>query len=356
MMKVNRWKIGWAMSLLCAAMAIASQAQTFNSLASFDVTNGAVPGYGPLAQGSDGNLYGTTIAGGVITGCGNGAGCGVAFGLTLAGELAAIHDFCSERSCPDGAQPFAGLLLTNDGTFYGVTSSFPDGGTVFRITEGGRLTTLHAFNAAAGATPYAALIEGADGNFYGTTTFGGANNYGTVFRITPSGILTTLHNFSSSDGEYPYGELAQAANGVFYGTTLNGGANGFGTVFTLSPSGAFATLYNFCSLPNCGDGGAPTAGLLLASDGDFYGTTSYGGGSDSGTIFRMMRSGAVTIVHTFNGADGDSPRASLVQGTDGKLYGTTVGGGSGYGTVFRMAPSGTLTTLHSFDGGDGSGH
>jgi uncharacterized repeat protein (TIGR03803 family) len=240
------------------------------------------------------------------------------------------------------------------------------------------LTTLHRFDATDGYQPNAALIQGTDGNLYGMTAFGGAHGEGTVFKITPGGKLTTLYDFCSqsncTDGAAPYGiRLVQATNGDFYGTTSEGGASGgnvdlcggvgCGTVFKITPSGKLTTLYSFCSQGggNCTDGTFPNS-LVQGTDGNLYGTASgggYNGGdvchgySGCGTVFKITPSGTLTTLHTFDYTDGANSQAALVQGTDGNFYGTTTfgvasGGTYGLGTVFKITPSGTLTTLYSF--------
>jgi len=223
-------------------------------------------------------------------------------------------------------------------------------------------TTLLSFDGTNGADPeYGPLVQGFDGNFYGTTYEGGASGYGTVFKISPGGTLTTLYNFCSqpycTDGAAPWAGLVLASNGNFYGTTSQGGANGWGTVFKITPGGTLTTLYSFCSQTGCGDGVYPTFGLIQAANGNFYGTTPSSAyfGID-GTVFEIAPTGTLTTLHTFNGGDGESPGGPLVQATNGNFYGTTGAGGAyGYGTVFEITAGGTLTTLHSFDGTDGSG-
>ncbi|HXM45490.1 MAG TPA: choice-of-anchor tandem repeat GloVer-containing protein [Bryobacteraceae bacterium] len=194
------------------------------------------------------------------------------------------------------------------------------------------------------------LVQATNGDFYGTTVDGGANgDYGTVFRITPSGTLTTLYSFCSqtncTDGTYPYAGLVQATNGDLYGTTSAGGAYGHGTVFKITQSGTVTTLHSF----DGADGSDPFAGLIQATNGELYGTTLYGGDA-YGTVFEMTASGRLTTLHSFGYADGAYPYARLVQGTDGNFYGTTSWGGANgnYGTAYKIAPSGTLTTLYSF--------
>src|SRR5215467_11679163 len=92
----------------------------------------------------------------------------------------------------------------------------------------------------------------------------------------PAQSFNTLVSFSGTNGATPlYGALVQGADGLLYGTTLYGGANNHGTVFKLTTAGMLTTLYSFCALANCADGAEPYAGLVLATDGNFYGTTAY---------------------------------------------------------------------------------
>ncbi len=161
--------------------------------------------------------------------------------------------------------------------------------------------------------------------------------------MTPTGTLTTMHSFDSTDGCNPQAGLIVASNGSLYGTTSFCGAHGYGTVFRITPAGKFTTLYSFSAT----DGAYPTGGLIQATDGNFYGTT-YGGGTYSspfppygnGTIFKITPSGTLTTLYNFASAnDGAYPYGGLVQGTNGILYGTTWGGGPdgiGYGTVFSL--------------------
>jgi len=345
-----------ALLLLCASTAIASPAQTFTSLHSFGGADGRDP-FAGLVQGANGNLYGTTVLGGANT-------YGAVFTITPSGTLTTLYSFGGK----DGGNPDAALVQATNGNFYGTTQvgGTNNQGTVFKIAPGGALTTLYSFCPLSGCPDglYSwALIQATDGNFYGTTYEGGANNGGTVFKITPGGTLTTLYSFCSQsgcpDGLYPQAGLVQAANGIFYGTTSVGGANGQGTVFEITSGGALTTLYSFCSQTGCTDGYQPYAELIQAADGNFYGTTSLGGINGHGTVFKITSGGTLTTLYDFcsqNGCpDGDGPLTSLVQATDGDFYGTTsAGGASGaYGTVFKITPGGTLTTLHSFDSTDG---
>jgi uncharacterized repeat protein (TIGR03803 family) len=171
-------------------------------------------------------------------------------------------------------------------------------GTIFEITLDGSLTTLYSFctqpNCTDGNTPDGGLVQATNGDLYGTTNGGGAYNFGTVFKITPNGTLTTLHGFCAQldsenyceDGNLPTTGLIQATNGILYGTTSNGGAADDGTIFQITPSGKFTTLYDFQTTT----GGEPN-GLMQATDGTLYGTTQYGGtnqsGEAGGTVFSL---------------------------------------------------------------------
>jgi uncharacterized repeat protein (TIGR03803 family) len=229
-------------------------------------------------------------------------------------------------------------------------------------------TVLLSFDGANGANPFAGLVQGLDGDLYGTTYTDGTSTQceaacGTVFKITSGGSLTTLYSFCSLsgclDGAGPIGTLALTAGGDFYGTTKWGGAHASGTVFKITPGGTLTTLYSFCSQDNCTDGANPTAGLVLATNGNFYGTTYDEGnsqlcGGGCGTVFKISASGNLTTLYRFSGTDGAGP-AALIQATNGNLYGTTYSGGaSNQGTIFRITPTGVLTSLLSFDGTDGS--
>jgi uncharacterized repeat protein (TIGR03803 family) len=215
--------------------------------------------------------------------------------------------------------------------------------------------TLIIFDGTDGATPVdTPLVQGADGNLYGTTLGGGANGAGTVFKMTAAGTVTTLYSFCSlsncSDGAGPYGGITLASDGNFYGTTSQGGAaNGIsGTVFKITPSGTFTTLHSFGGT----DGAFPRAPLIQAANGALYGITENGGASNSGTFFKITTRGTLTTLYSFTGAYLTGP---LVQGTDGNFYGTSEwGGANGYGMIFKLTPSGRFSIPHSFDSTDGS--
>jgi len=345
------------------ATAIASPAQTFTILHAFDGTDGTMPN--GLVQGIDGNFYGTTGYGGGSS-CGLGyGGCGTAFKITPSGTLTIGHHFTgTDGSVPlrglvlSPGGNFYGITVFGGANHCDVYGWGSVGcGTVFEITPTGKLTTLHSFDSTDGEEVYG-LIGASNGNFYGTTASGGTLGYGTAFEITPTGTLTTLHSFDYTDGENPEGQLVQGTDGNFYGTTYVGGAGGAGTVFKITPVGKLTTVFDFCSQTNCTDGANPTAGLMQATDGNLYGTTGFGGGGNAGTVFKITRAGALTTLYSFCSedgcTDGANPGYELVQGTDGNFYGTTGwGGAGGYGTLFEITPAGVLTTLHAFSTADG---
>jgi len=373
---VNLIKILLPVLLAGSFVPLAQGAVSFTTLHSFEPAEGFFP-VGGLVQGVDGNFYGTTYAGGASWppdfSSGNIPG-GTVFKITPDGTFTSLYSF----SGPDGHEPYGGALVQGtDGNFYGTTGaggpewdpfSMPRDfghGTIFKITSDGILTTLYSFSGPDGAWPTLGLVE-ADGSFYGMTTVGGpswnpgqSQGHGTLFKLSPDGMLTTLHAFNGPDGANPdLGGLVQGRDGNFYGTTAGGGTNGgHGTVFRVAPDGTLTTLVSFDGT----NGAQPEATLAQATDGSFFGTTEGGGAYTNaspfgnGTVFKMSPSGTLTTLVSFNGTNGWAPR-SMVQGTDGNFYGTTGYGGAtpeGFGTIFKITPDGMLTTLVSFTGTNG---
>lgn len=299
----------------------------FNHLSPID---GAQP-YAGLMQARDGNLYGTTDRGGSHN-------VGIVYRITTSGTTKTLHDLDYQ---PDGALPYAGLVQATNGALYGTTA---DGGgsegTVFEVTSFGQYIAIYEFGTG-GASPVAGLVQASNGNLYGVASTGGFYSCGTLFEMTLSGGFTLLHTFTGLDGCYPQATLVEGADGNLYGVASAGGAhNGFnaGTFFNITPSGTFNLLHVFDRT----DGTAPTGALIQATDGNFYGTTQYGGANNQGTIFRVTPSGTVTTLYSFcpqsHCPDGANPYAGLVLGTDGVFYGTTFnGGGSNDGTVFSLS-------------------
>jgi len=276
--------------------------------------------------------------------------------------LTTLYSFCSQIACEDGSSPYA-LVQGANGNLYGASRSGGTccGVTIFKITPNGTFTTLYISCVEAGCpTGASGLVQAASGDLYGTTPGGGSQlcpgGCGTVFKIPPGGTFTTIYDFCTQNDcpagtPYPVGALVQATNGYLFGTTNSGGAYGEGSVYKITPNGTLTTLYSFCSQPSCIDGGKPTAGLVQATDGNLYGTTTWGGlyeSASGGTIFRITPEGTLTTIYNFcqgGCADGYYPQAGLIQGTDGNLYGTTLYGGTtgagsgefGWGTVFKLS-------------------
>ncbi len=329
-------------------------------VASFGATStaGTAP-YAGLIQGSDGNFYGTTSAGGTNN-------RGSVFKVTPDGTLTVLYSFGSLANNADGYTPYSGLIQGSDGNFYGTTAfGGPNGGgTVFKVTPAGALTVIYSFSTSGtdGLEPLGTLLQGSDGNFYGTTVEGGANNNGVVFKVTPSGVETVLHSFgtlSSGDAAAPEtAALVQGSDGNFYGTTLDGGANNTGAVFKVTPAGVETVLYSFGSSTGT-DGNEPEGGLTQGTDGNFYGTTRVGGANGAGTVFKITPAGVETVIYSFpaiNGTNSADPYSGLLLGSDGNFYGTTLnGGGANVGTIFKVTPTGVETLLYAFGSHAGDG-
>jgi uncharacterized repeat protein (TIGR03803 family) len=300
-----------------------------------------------------------------------------------------LYSFCSQKNCTDGAGPEAGLTTDANGNLFGTTVAGGTGqdGTVFEIvkTAGGYAstpTTLYSFfcsvSNCTGLVPNAVLIADASGNLFGTTLEGGSSLKGTVFELVNDGggsyTLTTLYSFCAqtncTDGSEPAAGLIADASGNLFGTTSEGGANDKGTVFEIAKTaiGYASTptiLYSFCGKTNCTDGSEPAAGLIADASGNLFGTTLEGGGNSGGTVFEIAKTtggyaSTVTILYSFcsqrNCADGALPSAAVIADASGNLFGTTASGGANgkdRGTVFEIAKTAsgyasTATILYSF--------
>jgi uncharacterized repeat protein (TIGR03803 family) len=313
-------------------------------------TDGAVP-FAGLIRGAKGTLYGTTSSGG-----GGILPAGTVFKLDNTGQMTVLHSFCSAANCADGNTPYAGVIR-HGGNLYGTTigGGVSNSGVVFKLDPAGNETALYTFcpngNCTDGMSPNA-VIRDKEGNLYGTTTFGGgASNSGVVFKLDPTGAETVLYSFAGgADGANPFGGLIQDDAGNLYGTTSAGGPSGQGTVFEVDPAGNETILYSFTGGT---DGGFPEAGLIRDEKGNLYGTTFFGGlasppcYSFCGVVFKVDTTGLETVLYSFTGgADGLNPAAGLMLGKAGNLYGTTGYGGAdsdptcqtgiGCGVVFKL--------------------
>ncbi len=328
-----------------------AQAQTFTVLHSFcsqsNCTDGGNP-YAGLIQDAAGNLYGTTSLGGAYYGSGY-YGAGTVFELDRSGVYTVLYSFCSVSGCPDGEGPVATLVLDAQGNLYGTTGAGGGTGcngngcgTVFKVDTSGNETVLYSFNGgtADGCFPYGGVVLDAAGNLYGTTTYCGSHNYGTVFKVDTSGTETVLHSFGSGGASPMYSSLLMDAKGDLYGVNSL-------ALYKVSSSGTFTVLHTFLKLR---DGIDPYGTPAMDRQGNLYGTTERGGRYSDGTVWKVSPKRKLTVLHSFRHADGIEPRAGVVLDAQGNLYGTTWRGGahSVDGTVYKLNKKGVLTVLHSF--------
>lgn len=353
--------IVWRCTLPAAYAQTESVLYTFTSHADGGTPNGT------LVRDPQGNLYGTaSIGGSVLPPCGD-LGCGVVFRLAPDGTETTLHAFIGGA---DGSTPTAGLLLDSDGNLFGttqfggiITRRCPLGcGVVFKLTPNGSETVIYAFTGFSdGGYPQATLIQDSQGNLYGTTEGGGLlqdvvhqenDGCGVIFRIDPSGVENVLYAFEPCKYQ-GVSNLLRDAQGNLYGTTYSGGTFGLGTVFELEPNRNFKILHSFSG---GNDGYGPVAGLVEDPEGNLFGTTASGGLENVGTVFEVTAQGAERVIYNFSLANytvahysnGFTPLCSLLRDRKGNLYGTTESGGVGYGTVFELTPNGAATFLYSF--------
>jgi uncharacterized repeat protein (TIGR03803 family) len=310
---------------------------------------------GGVTLGWDGNLWGTTYNGGKD-------GAGTAFKMTPAGDLTSLYSFTNGK---DDSAPTYTLLQGQDGNMYGVSEAQYEGqyGSFFKLTTKGKISA-YPFDYTDGSSPNLP-VQGTDLNFYGTTQGGGnaACACGVIYKATAAGKITVLHNFSGYvsstqyDGARPIGILVEGADGSYYGTTYQGGEYNAGTVFKITPSGTYTLLHSFSFQAPTYDGQLPIAGLTLGTDGNFYGTTAYGGTQNGGAIFEITPAGKETVLYNFcvvSCYDGFIPTTPMVLHTDGIFYGNTAGNSNG-GSVFysfktKLKPFVKLVTWSGKDG------
>ena len=355
----------------CGTVFRMNRSGTLTTLHSFCAQANCADGYEPfgtLVQAANGKLYGTTLFGGASASS-TSLGCGTVFEVTLSGTVTTLASFFDQSG---GCTPEKLMQATN-GDFYGTTL----GGTVFKVTPQGQLTTLYTFcsqaNCADGEVPVGGVMEATDGNLYGVTELGGntlacTGGCGTVFQLTPGGKLTTVHSFAYTDGYTPFAGLMQATDGNLYGSTLEGGytytcPGGCGNIFEITTSGTFTILY---SMTPQNKEAFPASPLMQATDGTFYGNTYIGGYDSAGTVFSLSTglgpfvkaipdigkvgtavkilgtdlTGATSV--TFNGT------AAAFQVIGASEISTTVPAGATTGTLEVVTPAGTLSSRIAF--------
>ena len=341
--------------------------------------DGAQP-YGGVVLDPAGNVYGTTAYGGNFGGanCGT-AGCGVAFKVDTSGHESLLHSFSGP---PDGGNPYQGLVRASAGALYGQTTwggSFA--GIVFQLQPSLKVcvtvlcpwneSTVYDFGSGYGqVAPGGLPILDSEGNLYSTTSSGGdpscngGAGCGTAFKVDPEGNVTILHDFhGGSDGYWPMGPMLLMPDGSLYGTTASGGSGGNGTVYKIDANGNESLVYSFTGGT---DGGDPETGVIADEQGNLYGTTPGGGGSNNcpyggcGQVFELTPTGSGWNFSTFypfqGGADGETPVGGLLRDSRGNFYGTTNSGGfSQYGpylgTVYKLDSAANKTTLWNFQCG-----
>lgn len=378
MLRVVSAVVGFMSVLALSGSLDGAHAKEFQVLHTFSGGSDGANPRGTLIKDQQGNLYGTTAAGGA-------SAAGTVFKIapdgtergrqslwnnvlkrllrsrkrlqTCAGRYL-DHSSQISGGGDDGAYPFGGPVMDKAGNLYGTTvvggplnnncTSDMGCGTVFKIAADGTETILHAFCPKTlckdGLYPYAALVTDKDGNLYGTTDQGGKSwalgfeGYGTVFRITPKGRETVLYSFrGESDGGFPTGSLIFDRSGNLFGQA---GATGGGIVFKLAPDGTETVVHSFPGASGSDNG------LIFDKAGNLYGTWRFGGqghcdGGSCGIVFKIAPDGTETDLHTFcprnNCADGFWPIAGLVADAS-NLYGVATAGGAmkGSGTVFQL--------------------
>lgn len=235
-------------------------------LHNFVGTDGQDP-HAPPILGTNGKYYGTAPTSAA------GSGISTAYSVTSSGTFTFLHTFASA----EGQLVYGGLVQGSDGNLYGTSAAGGANGlgTIFKMTTAGVVTVLHSFAGTDGNASYWPLIQASDGNYYGVTYLGGANNEGVVFKITSTGTYTVLHslNNANGDGQSPNSSLVQGTDSKLYGVTAQGPSGVNGTIFSITTTGTFKLLHTFSGT----DGANPSTPLIQNTNGVFYGATSGGG-------------------------------------------------------------------------------
>ncbi len=322
---------------------------------------GALPVCG-LTNDGNGNFWGTTVNGGA-------GGNGTVFRVNIAtGAFTNVAEFSYPGTSGTirGRTPYAGLVNDGKGFLWGALygGGTADKGTLFKIEAAtGAFTTVIDFTgtsgAAKGSQPQSCPVSDGSDYLWGTTYTGGASDRGTVYKIhRDTGILTTIREFGdAANGQHPYSTLTPAGNDYFWGTASVGGSTGGGLVYKLEKTtGALTKMAEF----NAATGFTPAAAPVSDGRGSYWGTTSLGGPSSLGSVYKVQAvTGALTPVvfqDVLPPATGKEGYGTLTEDGQGILWGTTSRGGVGnYGTIFRFDPvTGSLATVIEFTGTTGN--
>jgi uncharacterized repeat protein (TIGR03803 family) len=246
------------------------------------------------------------------------------------------------RICQTGCNLFGMTMRRFNLGPFAVVAAFILLSASVRVTQAQNVTLVYSFsNLGSSANPlYVTPAQGGDAKLYGTTQ---GSDFGSVFRVQTTGAGTTLYTLDGTEGVEPSAGVTLASDGNFYGTTFEGGTANYGVLFRITPGGVYTVLHNF---GGGADGGFPLAAPAEASDGNLYGTTE---GSTVSTVYKYALSGTFSTIYQFDNASGQGVVGSLLLGTDGNLYGTAVqGGANNCGTVFKMTTAGIILHYYSF--------
>ena len=365
----------------------------------FSDATGSQPA-GSLARDASGTLYGTTANGGA-------SGLGAIYKITTGGIRTLLASFSGEIGTHQGSAMRGGLVIGQDGSFYGVAGSggpgnlgmafkitstgtfsglsplslangwmpsgapvpfggdsliFPvaaggtaGGGNLMSVSTNGTVNVLAALGGTLGATPDGAM-KAAGSTFYGVTARGGASARGTMFRYSAALGASLAATYTTSAGSLAEGPLAAGADGLHYGISREGGATSRGSIYKISAAGLRTRLVSFTGLAGAAPGAKAHGPLVHAADGNFYGLTEEGGASNTGVVFRLTAAGAYSVVSAFGITGPRSPKGGFVIGTNGLLFATTsLGGASDMGTLIAFSPdTGTWEVVGEFTGSAGN--
>jgi uncharacterized repeat protein (TIGR03803 family) len=321
-----------------------SAAGKYKTLYSFGASSSdGISPSGQIALDAKGDLFGTCSAGGA-------SGAGTIWEVAANGKYKTIYSFGATGT--DGQGPLGGVTLDSKGDLFGTCNvgGGTGAGTVWEVTASGVYKSLYSFGESSsdGASPRAGVTLDAEGDLFGTCNSGGAKGLGTVWEIEAGGKSVTLHSFgaSSTDGTFPSAGVVLDSKGDLFGTCFSGGAKGMGTAWEIPAKEKYVVLHSFDATST--DGLNPGA-VVLDAGGDLLGECQSGGTKALGTVWEITGTGAYKTLHSFGvtGTDGQSP-VGLTVDAAGDLVGTAFTGGSNSGTAWKLSKSGAYGSLYVF--------